>query len=119
MKNKGFTIVELLAVIVLIAVVSMLTFPALNNLRKNNNEKEFVTYQDMMVEYAKTIPNYRTKTYICLKDLGIKKINEGMKCNRYVLVSGNNLIPDLYCKDSSNNKLYETNGYTNKGCSEM
>ena len=44
MNKKGFTLVELIAVIVLIAIVSMLTFPALNNLRSNNNEKEFTRY---------------------------------------------------------------------------
>ena len=118
MNKKGFTLVELIAVIVLIAIVSMLTFPALSNLRKNNNEKEFTTYKDMMVEYAKAIPNYKSKSYICLQELGINKINEKMKCNGYVDISGNSLIPYLSCKDEDNNRLYETTGFVNKGCGD-
>ena len=118
MNKKGFTLVELIAVIVLIAIISLLTFPALNNLRKNNNEKEFTTYEDMMVEYAKAIPNYQYKSFICLNDLGIKKINETMTCNGYVLVSGKSLIPYLYCKDANNVELYKTEGFTSKGCSD-
>lgn len=118
MKNNGFTLVELIAVIVLIAVVSMLTFPAINNLRKNNSEKEFTTYQDMMVNYARAIPNYQTKSHICLNELEIKKINNSMVCNGYVLISGNNLVPYLYCKDANNNELYKTDGYIDKGCSD-
>ena len=111
MKKDGFTLVELIAVIVLIAIVSMLTFPALNNLRKNNNEKEFTTYQDMMVEYTKAIPNYRYKSYVCLKDLGIKKINESMECNGYVNISGNTLTPYLSCTQDGNS-LYRTENYS-------
>lgn len=111
MNKKGFTLVELIAVIVLIAIVSMLTFPALNNLRSNNNKKEFTTYMDMMVEYTKTIPNYKNKSCMDLNSLGIKKINEKMNCDGYVIISGNNLIPYLYCKDTSNNDLYKTSGY--------
>ena len=114
MNKKGFTLVELIAVIVLIAIVSMLTFPALNNLRSNNNKKEFTTYKDMMVEYAKTIPNYKSKSYICLQDLGIKKINNKMKCKGYVTI--NNLTPSLYCIDNNNTKLYEDNNFVDKGC---
>ena len=114
MNKKGFTLVELIGVVVLIAVVSMLTFPALNNLRKNNNEKEFKTYEDMMVEYARSIPNYRSKGNICLNQLtsiGLKKINETMTCNGYVKIVGNNLIPYLSCSEVGTT-LYTTPGYS-------
>ena len=115
MNKKGFTLVELIAVIILITLVSMLTFPALNNLRKNNDEKEFTTYKDMMVEYTKTIPNYRNKTCIDLDNLGIKKINEKMICEGYVNISGNTITPFLYCKDASNNELYKSKDYNKPG----
>ena len=116
MNKEGFTLVELIAIVVLIAIVSMLTFPALNNLRSNNNEKEFETYKDMMVEYVKTIPNYKSKSYICLQDLGIKKINNTMQCKGYVTISGNTLTPSLYCIDNNNVKLYGESNFIDKGC---
>ena len=116
MNNKGFTLVELIGVIIFIAVVSMLTFPALSNLRKNNNEKEFKTYEDMMVEYARSIPNYRTKSYICLQDLGIKKINETMNCNGYVKITNGSLKAYLTCSQGGN-VLYTTTDYSSSyGC---
>ncbi len=111
MDRKGFTLVELIAVLVLIAIVSMLTIPALGNLRKNNNEKEFTTYMDMMVSYTKTIPNYRKKSCLYLNNLGLKPINESMSCDGYVTISENSITPFLYCKDVNGNDLYKTNGY--------
>lgn len=111
MNEKGFTLVELVGVVVLIAVVSMLTFPALSNLRKNNNEKEFKTYEDMMVEYARSVPNYRSKTNICLNQLGIKKINDNMTCNGYVKVTNNNLKAYLTCSQAGKT-MYTTSGYS-------
>ena len=114
MNNKGFTLVELIGVVVLIAVVSMLTFPALNNLRKNNNEKEFKTYEDVMVSYTRSVPNYHQKTHVCLNQLteiGMKKINENMTCNGYVKIVGNNLIPYLSCSEAGRT-LYTSSGYS-------
>ena len=116
MNKKGFTLVELLAVIILITVVSMLTFPALNNLRNNNDMKKYTTYEDMMVEYAKVIPNYKSREFICLDELGIKKINENYTCNGYVITSSNKAY--IKCKDKSNQQVYITSGFTNKGCSD-
>lgn len=111
MNKKGFTLVELIAVVVLVAIVSMLTFPAISNLRKNNNEKEFKTYEDMMVHYAKSIPNYYYKSHICLRDLKMKKINENMDCNGYVKVIGNELRPYLRCSQNGS-VLYKSNDYS-------
>ena len=115
MNKKGFTLVELIAVIVLIALVSMLTLPNIRNLMKNNNEKEFTTYEDMMVEYTKTIPNYKKRDYICLNELNIKKINDNMNCNGYVEINGNTLTPYLYCVQN-NSDLYKTNAYDSNKC---
>ena len=116
MKKNGFTLVELLAVIVLIAFITMLTFPNLKNLRKNNNEKEFTTYENMMVQYVKAIPNYRNRSYVCLSELSIKKINDKMECFGYVTItSSNSLTPYLSCSEDGT-KLYETNNYDSSKC---
>ena len=42
-NKKGFTIVELLAVIVIIALLSALLIPAANNVRKKANLKTYET----------------------------------------------------------------------------
>ena len=65
MNNKGYTLIELVAVIVVLALIALITFPNLRNLMRNNNEKEYKTIEDMMIEYVKVIPDYKTKSYIC------------------------------------------------------
>ncbi len=116
MNKKGFTLVELIAVMVLIALISLLTFPNIRNLMRNNNEKEFTTYKDLMVEYAKTMPLQRYKDesgngYICYADLNMKPINDSMVCNGYVNINGNTLTPYLYCVQN-NKELYKDKGYS-------
>lgn len=111
MNKKGFTLVELIAVIVLIVLVMLLIVPNLANLRNSNDNKQFETYEDMMVEYTKTIPLYNTKSYICLRDLNMPKINETMTCNGYVRINGNTLTPFLSCTQNGE-KLYETTSYS-------
>ena len=119
MNKKGFTLVELIAVLVLIILITLITFPNLRNLMDNNGAKEFTTYQDMMVEYAKTMsPNKYNGNYVCLSNLGMEKINNTMKCNGYVVKSGSTYTPYLYCTQNGE-KQYQTNGYVNKGCSEV
>ena len=119
MDKKGFTLVELIAVIALIAIISLLTFPNLNNLRKNNNEKEYQTIEDMMVEYVKVIPNYRSKTKICLSELNIniqEKINNNLICTGYVNVTETKLTPYLSCTQNET-LVYQTEGYSSgSGC---
>ncbi|MBQ8892620.1 MAG: type II secretion system protein [Bacilli bacterium] len=119
MNKNGFTLIELIAVLVLIILVTLITFPNIRNLMNNNNEKEFTTYQDMMIQYAKTMPtNKYTSNYICLSNLGMDKINDAMVCNGYVTKSGNTYTPYLYCTQNGE-QLYKTSGYVNKGCSDV
>ena len=54
MNRKGFTLMELLAVIVIIAIIMALVFPAASRLRRNNENKICVDYHNMMIEYAKS-----------------------------------------------------------------
>lgn len=117
MNNKGFTIAELVAVLALIAIISLITFPNLNNLRKNNNEKEYTTIEDMMVQYTKVIPNYKTRSYVCLKNLNLKineRINPNLICNGYVKITDGSLKPYLYCTQNGVD-MYKTNGYSLPG----
>lgn len=52
MNNKGFTIMELLATMVVLALIMMVVIPSITKLMNNNNKKKYQAYEDMMVEYA-------------------------------------------------------------------
>ena len=106
---QGFTLVELISVIVLIALVMMLIVPGLSSLMNANRKKEYETYMDMMVEYTKTYPKYKEKEYICLSDLDIKEIKNNTDCNGYVTINGNTLKAFLSCK-RNNEEMYITPG---------
>ena len=115
--KKGFTLVELLAVIVLMSLVMMLIFPSIRKIYSSNTNKQYETYKDMMVEYAKTIPNYKSKTYICLSDLGMPKINEKLTCNGYVNIS--EMKAYLTCSNDSNNVFKDSGISVPGGCSDV
>ena len=58
MKNKGFTLVELIAVVVMMGMILLIVLPATSRLLKSNEEKKFDTYYDSVEEaigrYART-----------------------------------------------------------------
>ena len=58
MKNKGFTMVELIAVIVILGMILLIVFPATSRLMKDNEEKEYETYYNLVQQglekYART-----------------------------------------------------------------
>ena len=58
MKNKGFTLVELLAVVVIMGMLLLIVFPATSRLMKSNEEKKYETYYELakkgLEKYAKT-----------------------------------------------------------------
>ncbi len=53
MKKKGFTLVELLAVITLIGILGLITVPVINNTIKNSRKKAFKETLNAIVEAAK------------------------------------------------------------------
>lgn len=53
MNKKGFTLVELLVVIVIIGLISYIGFPSLMALINNNKTTEFEIYGNLMVDAAK------------------------------------------------------------------
>ena len=44
MKNKGFTLVEMLGIIVILLLISLFAFPSLNKMLKNESNMEEETF---------------------------------------------------------------------------
>ena len=53
-KNKGFTLVELLVTIVILGMITALSFPLLKRLKDNNETNRFETYRSSLEELAKS-----------------------------------------------------------------
>ena len=58
MNKKGFTLIELIAVIVLLGMILLIVFPATSRLIRSNENKKYDTYYDSVQEqielYART-----------------------------------------------------------------
>ena len=58
MKNsKGFTLVELLATIVILGIITGLSFPALRTIKEKSNKTKYETYQKALISSAKLYIN--------------------------------------------------------------
>ncbi len=53
MKKKGFTLVELLAVIIILGVIALITFPIVDNSIKNSKQAALEQTIDSILESAR------------------------------------------------------------------
>lgn len=134
MTKKGFTLVELLGVIVLIAIVSGLAVLSMNGVIGSGKNGLYKNYEKVMKgaaenylsDYNKLIPpvgGYHDVTILALVGGNyideFKDPNGGDCSNSYVRVTRSNDVSNNYsltyniclvCKDSSNNINYITSG---------
>ena len=83
MNKKGFTLMELLTVIVVIAIIMMVVYPSISKIQKNNNDEMYKTYEKMMIEYA-LVSGINNNTIIKLSSLREKGLAMDDECNGYV-----------------------------------
>ena len=108
MNKKGFTLLELLATIAVIAFIMGIIFPSAKRISHENHEKVYHSYEDMMIEYAESMANNEIE-YIDLNDLDELEIVKN-ECDGYVTID-HNVNPPKYkayikCSDD-----YKTDGY--------
>ena len=91
MNKKGFTLVELLTVIVIISLVLMIVFPAVSKILKQNSDELYESYEHMMVEYAKVSPlNTNNKIGLTALD-NLEKVKA--ECTGYVTITRSSGTP--------------------------
>jgi type IV pilus assembly protein PilA len=52
-NNRGFTLVELLVVIVILGIIALMAFPLLRNIINKTDNTKFTTYRDTLIDSAK------------------------------------------------------------------
>ena len=102
MNKNGFTLVELLTIIVVISIILLIVYPSITNIMQENNTELYKSYENMMVEYAKVSP-LRSRNRIKLTELPdlYKLIGEGV-CSGYVNITHGSTItytPYIKCGD--------------------
>jgi len=71
-SNKGFTLIELIAIIIVIAAICFVTFPNLISVLKNSDTTEFNTYKENLCAAGKSYINANKSNYSNLNVEGTK-----------------------------------------------
>ena len=109
MNKNGFTLVEVLVVMIILGFLLMLIIPSIDKLIKDNDEKKYESYERMMEEYAAIYPNKALST---IKLSILDNLDEvKKKCIGYVKVidrDKNDYKAYIKCGEK-----YTTTGYNN------
>jgi len=71
MKEKGFTLIELIASIVLLGIIALIVFPEVNNTINNSKEKAYNTQIESLINSTKSLAAKHTEL---LPDIGSDEI---------------------------------------------
>ena len=92
MKNKGFTLVELLVTIVILGIITGISIPIIRNVQANMVEKKYTTYLDSMKSSAKLYNDSYSEDMF-----GHNKA--GVYCISYEQLESKKLIKDISIDD--------------------
>ena len=59
MKNKGFTLIELIAVIIIMGLILLIVSPSLSRLLQSGEEKKYTEYHDLVIKAAEKYSRVR------------------------------------------------------------
>ena len=102
LKNKGFTLTELLAVIAILAIIATITVPTVINVLQDSRENAF---KDNAMAISRAAQNYYASSSI-IKSVDLPLLvtfNDGKETNRYI----NNQNKEC---ETSNERLLEYTG---------
>ena len=108
MNKNGFTLVELLAVVIIMVLIMGLAFPAISGMISGSNQKKYEAFEKSMTEYAKAY--FEDSDSIIglslLKQKGLTGIDND--CIGYVDAS-NNFKAYLKCGDRTSTDGFNAN----------
>lgn len=140
MNKKGFTLIELIATIVIMALILIMVMPSIMALVNNNEDKAYEYYGDALIEASKIFVNKEgeditslgTTNFIGCVDITYQDLidanliepitEENIDCSdaliRYTKEKGKESYSiNLTCKDTSENKeVYSVNNIPNTTC---
>ena len=91
-KSKGFTLVELLGVIVILGIIMLIAIPRITGLSEKQKKRTYVSDASRMIAVAKKIygsdttintPTNNTCVLLKLEDLGLKDLMTGPEGGEY------------------------------------
>ena len=97
MKNKGFTLVELLVTIVILGIVTGISIPLIRNVQSTMTEKKYTTYYNGLKTSAKLYNDSYSEDLF-----GNSRI--GVACIKYSDLEKRRLIKDISIEDVSCNR---------------
>lgn len=112
-NKKGFTLVELLAVIVILGVLLLIAVPSVNNIINNSKKKAFASAAKLMLENVESAASIEKGTgslgecYVKLSSIDLERGSKGDSYTGYILVNGSGKGTIYY-----ENGTYKVNGQT-------
>lgn len=103
MKNKGFTLIELLGIVIVLAAIFLVSFPALMNLIKVDDDKKYENFTNNLCEAGKSYIYNNIEEYSELSIVG-SEITIGVD----ELITYGSIKPDLV-NPSTNDSVEDDN----------
>lgn len=124
MNKKGFTLIEMLAVVIILGVIMVVALPSVSKLINKNRMKNYETYLDVLDEKMKVfIDKYKGELSFSTTDSDNNKTSISCYQIKYQDLLKNDFIIESDVKCSGNIYLKKENGnitadYSNLACTD-
>ena len=123
MNNKGFTLVELLAVLIILTVIMGVAIPSISSSLERTKDKQNKAKEEMLLSYAEEyVTDHKNAVYDTLKNknsckISIKKLDDYLPEGGIVDADENEM--DGYVLFTKPNKYKYCKDANGVGCSEL